>query len=69
MLYVLNDRSGKHVFLLAWGGGGGGAHFELVMGMYEHADGTVLCIKHQDSHIDPEEPEISAQNICRHPEI
>jgi hypothetical protein len=39
------------------------------MGMYEHADGTVLCIKHQDSHIDPEEPEISAQNICRHPEI
>jgi len=29
------------------------------MGMFEYTDGTVLCTKHQDSHIEPEEPEIS----------
>jgi hypothetical protein len=35
------------------------------MGMFEYTDGTVLCTKHQDSHIDPKEPEISAQSTLQ----
>jgi hypothetical protein len=35
------------------------------MGMFEYIDGTVLCIKHHDSHNDPEEPEISAQSALQ----
>jgi hypothetical protein len=35
------------------------------MGMFKYTDGTVLCTKHQDSYIDPEEPEISAQSTVQ----
>jgi hypothetical protein len=31
------------------------------MGMFKYTDGTVLFTKHQHSHIDTDEPEISAQ--------
>ena len=33
--------------------------------MFEYAEGTVLYTKHQDSHIEPEEPEISAQSTLQ----